>query len=213
MEPNELNPSVASNSPQPSPAQPAVQMHMAAQSPQRPITAVTSPSVQTAEAPRAQTSRQFVLSLAVATRSDLSKCLREMETLEDFFHQAGLRNVQAKEVPRVSLALESLASANQLNLLVAQDRGDLMNFLARVKAKAPVVHLSFPSEASGDFIARILEWFRTEVHPFVLLHIGLQPELAAGCVVRTTNKMFDFSFRNRFEKSKQLLIAALEASA
>src|SRR5690606_10854194 len=79
------------------------------------------------------------------------------------------------------------------------------------KSKAPVIHISFPSEASPAFIAKILEWFRTEVHPHVVLHVGLQPELAAGCVVRTTNRMFDFSLRKRFEQSKKKLLESIEA--
>jgi hypothetical protein len=42
------------------------------------------------------------------------------------------------------------------------------------------------------------------------LNVGLQPELAAGCTLRTTNKYYDFSFRKRFERSKQKLLEALE---
>jgi hypothetical protein len=155
--------------------------------------------------------KNLVLSLSVVSRSDIARCLREVEYLEDFFHQSALRGTQAKDVPKLSQTLESLAVANQLNLIHAEDRAQLRDFLSRLKAKAPIMHMSFPSEAGGDFILKLLEWLRTEIHPNIVLHIGLQPELAAGCTVRTTNKVFDFSFRKRFEKSKQKLIAALEA--
>lgn len=151
------------------------------------------------------------LPLSVVTRSDVSRSLRELAALDDYFHQAAIRGSQAQDMPAISRTLDGLAAANSLNLLHPEARASLKEFLTRLKAQAPVVHISFPSEASDPFLAKILEWFRREVHPHVVLHVGLQPELAAGCLVRTTNKLLDFSFRKRFEQSKQKLIAALEA--
>jgi F0F1-type ATP synthase delta subunit len=155
--------------------------------------------------------RELILPLGVVSRSDLSRALREIGVISDFFHQAAIRSTAAPEMPTLSRTLDSLAEANSLNLIHTEDREALKLFLTRLKAKAPVVHLSFPSEASAPFIARILEWFRKEVHPHIVLHIGLQPELAAGCLVRTTNKMYDFSLRKKFEQSKQKLMQSLEA--
>ncbi len=155
-------------------------------------------------------SGELVLPLSVVSRSDISRSLREVVALDDYFHQASVRGSKDQALPTVSRVLDSMATANGLNLLQPQDRTRIKEFLTRLKANAPVVHMSFPSEASGPFLAKILEWFRREAHPHTVLHIGLQPELAAGCLVRTTNKAFDFSFRKRFEQSKQKLIAALE---
>lgn len=161
----------------------------------------------------APVSVKLILPTSVVSRADIGHSLRELIRLDDYLHQAAIKGAQAKDLPKLGHALEAIASANKLNLLYPEHRTTLKEFLSAVKTKAPVVHMSFPSEASKDFQAKLLEWFRTEAHPLVLLHIGLQPKLAAGCTVRTTNKMFDFSFRKRFEKSKAKLIAALEASA
>lgn len=156
--------------------------------------------------------KELVLSWSIVTRADIAKCLRELAKVEDFFHQASIRGSDAKDVPKLSLKLSALATDNKLNLLHAEDRAKLKAFLSKLKAHAPVVHMSFPSEASSDFTTKLLQWFRTNAHPYTVLHIGLQPELAAGCTLRTTNKMFDLSLRKRFEKSKEKLVAALEAS-
>jgi hypothetical protein len=172
-----------------------------------PQAAVPQPTPQPAAA------QKLVLPVSVVSRADIGHSLRELERLDDYLLQASIRGAQAKDLPKLGHVLESVALANNFNLLFPEHRQTLKSFLAAVKAKAPVVHMSFPSEASKDFLAKLLEWFRREVHPLILLHVGLQPELAAGCMVRTTNKMYDFSFRKRFEKSKQKLIAALEASA
>lgn len=175
---------------------------------------VSQPVAAQAPAPQAQPaqasmSNQLQLPLSMVSKSDVSRTLRELLALDDFFHQAALRGGKPSEVPTVSKTLDELAVGNNFNLLQPDHRSTLKEFLTRLKSKAPAVHISFPSEASDPFIAKILEWFRTNTHPHVLLHIGLMPELAAGCLVRTTNKMFDFSFRKRFEQSRVKLIESL----
>jgi len=40
----------------------------------------------------------------------------------------------------------------------------------------------------------------------------LQPTIAAGCIVRTPNKVFDFSLRERFADAEGLLLQALDAA-
>lgn len=159
--------------------------------------------------PRAKRSGEFILPSTLISRGDVGKCLREVEAINDYFHQEGLRGRKDQPLPTLSRTLESLATANGLNLIHADDREEVRSFLTRQKAKAPVVFMSFPSEASDDFVAKLLDWFRSEVHPYILLNVGLRPELAAGCTLRTTNKFYDFSFRKRFEKSKQKLVEAL----
>lgn len=175
-----------------------------------PIAPVAVPTA--AVAPPGPVPNELVLPLAVVSRADISRCLREVESLNEYFHQAGLRGSNARDLPKLGHVLDGLAAANGLNMLHAEHREAVKTFLTRLKAKAPVVHISFPSEAGSDFTGRLLTWFRSEAHPHTVLHIGLQPELAAGCTMRTTNKFYDFSFRARFEKSKQKLIAALEAT-
>lgn len=161
----------------------------------------------------AQPHIELVLPISVATRSDVSRSLRELNTIDDYFHQAAVRGSKDQQLPAVSSALDSIANENGLNLIHGDDRARIKQFLTRLRANAPAVHMSFPSEASGPFISKLLTWFRSEVHPHTLLRVGLQPELAAGCLVRTTNKVFDFSFRKRFENSKKKLIAAIEATS
>lgn len=195
------------SSPAPHAPQPAKGVHTA-----RPAHAAPRPA-QTASTQQNQPVVPAGLRLpaAMVSRGDVSRCLRELDGLNDYFHQAAVRGNKDQALPQVSLVLEGLAAANGANLLHGAHRDQLKSFLTQVRAKAPVVHMSFPSAASNQFIARIVEWFRTEVDSHTLLHVGLQPELAAGCTLRTLNKSFDFSFRKRFEQSKQKLMAAIEA--
>jgi hypothetical protein len=61
-------------------------------------------------------------------------------------------------------------------------------------------------------MAKLVGWFRANVHPHVLVQVGLQPNIAAGCVVRTTNKVFDLSLRNHFAQNQQVLIESMKGS-
>ena len=58
-----------------------------------------------------------------------------------------------------------------------------------------------------------MAWLRREIHPVVLLTVGLQPSIGAGCIVRSTNKQFDFSLREDFLKKHDLLMAKIVAGA
>lgn len=149
------------------------------------------------------------LPIQIVTQSDVSRLCREVENLNDFFTQAAIKGAQAKTVPQSSQTLNSLISDNELNMLKKEDRDRLKAFLDMLRSKAPVVSASFATDPKPDFLMKLVVWFRSEAHPYVLLKVGLQPNIAAGCVFRTSNKYFDFSFRNQFSRSKEKLSVAL----
>jgi len=144
---------------------------------------------------------------------EVRRVQRELEALEELVQQSALRNKadnQATAVPQVSRLLNALATENHKDLLQAADRAELMVFLKNVIEHAPSLHISFATDPSAGFTAKIVAWLRVNVHPLVLVQLGLQPSIAAGCVVRTTNKVFDLSLRDAFTKQKSLLLQSLE---
>jgi F0F1-type ATP synthase delta subunit len=108
--------------------------------------------------------------------------------------------------------MDQTVQLNKLNLLQAEDRVALQQFLDAVKRQSPVIHMSFSADPSAAFIEKLMVWLRREIHPVLLLTIGLQPTIGAGCIVRTTNKYFDFSLRQDFLKKRDLLLAKLSAT-
>ncbi|MEK7603477.1 MAG: hypothetical protein AAB459_04545, partial [Patescibacteria group bacterium] len=140
-----------------------------------------------------QKPRSISLPVAVVGRVDLGRLLREVEGLTDFLEQAAIREpgtAQAK-MPKTSRLLDQAIEINKLNLLTNDDRNQLRQFLKTVYQEAPVMHMSFSADPSPNFTQKLVAWLRQEIHPFVLLQVGLQPNIGAGCVVRTTNKYFD----------------------
>ncbi len=163
-------------------------------------------SVTTAEHQPAQ-AQTMVLPITVVSLIDLGRLQRELAAVEVFLEQATARAAgQSLSLPRLTHNLDATAQANKLNLLVDADRQKLATFLAKVRDKAPVMHISFASDPSAAFLQKIVSWFRTTIHPLVILQVGLQPTIAAGCVLRTSNKYFDLSLRRHFAANRKLLV-------
>lgn len=166
-------------------------------------------------APNTTDQPPLALPMLVASPIDVGRLIRELESLNEAVSQAELRHHEAK-MPRTSHMMDQTIELNKLNLLEAKDRQALQGFLTSIKEKAPVLHMSFSADPSPAFIEKLMSWLRREIHPLVLLTIGLQPNIGAGCVVRSTNKYFDMSLRQDFESKRGLLresLAALSAPA
>lgn len=151
------------------------------------------------------------LPIQVLTVYDVARLVREAEKLEEFFTRGAVTGAKAKDVPQLSRQMELLVENNQLNVLHKEDRASLVYFLNELRSNAPVVHLSFATEPKPEFLSKLMNWFRVEAHPHILFKIGLRPAIAAGCIVRTNNKYFDFSFKQRFSDSKGKLAQYLGA--
>lgn len=147
------------------------------------------------------------LPLQIIGQVEVGRLLRELDALETFLTQSEVREPGSKmTLPRTSKNLESLAEEKELNLLRSDDRKAMKDFLQDVHLHAPVVHMSFVADPSVAFLQKIAAWFRKEIHPNVLIKVGLQPSIAAGCTVRTTNKYFDFSLRRNLNENRDILV-------
>jgi len=159
----------------------------------------------------AKAQKPMMLPTLVFGLPEVHRLQRELEALEQYLAQAALRNKDSAPVlPHTSRLLEALATENRLNLLQPETRIQLRAFLKLVVDSAPMVHISFAADPSSAFTAKVVAWLRSNIHPLALLQLGLQPNIAAGCIVRTTNKTFDFSLRERLKTQEESLAAALQ---
>lgn len=152
------------------------------------------------------------LPAAVSSPADVGRLARELKTVDDALLQLSLRSGgTAVKMPKTSQLMDQLIQLNKLNLLKPTDRAVLGQYLAALQAKAPVLHISFGADPSAAFLEKLTVWLRLELHPQILVTIGLQPNIGAGCVVRSTNKYFDLSLRQSFADKRGLLLDALSA--
>jgi hypothetical protein len=156
--------------------------------------------------------RELALPVAVTGPADVGRLLRELELIDQSLLQLGLRKGgEEVKMPKTSRLMDQIAEMNKLNLLQKLDRAELEHFLAAIKEKAPVIHMSFSADPSVAFLEKLMSWLRREIHPAILLTIGLQPTIGAGCIVRTTNKQFDFSLREDFVNKRDILLSKIAA--
>jgi F0F1-type ATP synthase delta subunit len=149
----------------------------------------------------------------VVSPIDVARLLRELESLNDFF--VSVKNRQsgtAMQLPKLSRQLDQLSHDNQLNLLDEAHRGGLDRELKEIYERAPKLHISFASEPSAKPFEQILIWMRKNIHPHALITIGLQPAIAAGCVIRTSNRIFDLSLRASLEQERPYLARLIKGA-
>lgn len=146
---------------------------------------------------------------SIVGRSDVRRLSREMEALNGKLDEADrVKTPDSKDV-KISRTLDEIAEANKLDLNQTADRHRLFDFLHEIKTDAPVIHMSFAVNPPTEFTDRLVTWLRSEIHPLLLLEVGLQPTIAAGCVIRTTNKYFDCSMRQHLQKNRPNLLKLL----
>lgn len=155
------------------------------------------------------TNAALKLPMAVVTQGDVGRLMQEIESIDNFIRQADLQNSSDIQLPKTSRLFNDLVSINRLDMREGSHRYQVAQLLQVVREKAPVLHMSFNIDPSPIFTERLMTWLRQHIHPFVLLQVGLLPNIGAGCMLRTTNKYYDFSLRQRFTDTKPLLIAKL----
>jgi len=155
-------------------------------------------------------SSKEVLPPQITTPGDLNRLIRELDDLDEYLNQAALRGSQeASKLPQTSRALEELATMNSLKLLQSNDRKAFKTLLDEIKHKAPTIHFGFASPPPLSFLNKLVSWLRSNIHPQLLIKVGLEPSIVGGCIVRTTNKQFDFTLRKHFILQHDLLLKSL----
>ena len=150
----------------------------------------------------------------LVTAVDLMRTIRELKMLDDWLNQAAIRSGGAQVTPpKTSSTLEELSSLNGVSLLESSHRDQLINALESFALSVPKIHMAFAVEPSANFLSKMIVWLRTNIHPLIVMEVGLQPALTAGCSVRTSNKLFDMSLRSRFVDSRHFLAESIEEIA
>lgn len=156
--------------------------------------------------PEVTDKKEFALPLSILGAAELNRIYRELELLDDFLRQDTVRSPgQQLKMPSTTRVMDEFCRTNEVNMLDEAEREAVKIFLKKMKKSAPVVHISFAVEASPAFITKILRWIRENIHPHALLQVGMTPSIVGGCIVRTTNQVFNFGLKQKFDEHKSLL--------
>lgn len=152
---------------------------------------------------------------SLISEADISRMLRELVNLDNYIKQTKLRQPGSpiERLPKTSKSLNDFSTLNHINLLIDKDRDYANDFLEELIKNAPVVHISFATDPSAAFMSQIIAWFRHNIDQLVLVNIGLEPTIAAGCTLRTDNRFHDFSLRHHFDDQRSLLLNKIRESS
>lgn len=155
----------------------------------------------------------FILPPALIGRADLARLVREVEALDNDLEAQKVRahsSGSGYHMPTMSRSLSDFLDMNKLDLSDDQARMQAKERLREFKDKAPVVHLTFATDADPEVLQQLVTYFRTEIHPQTLLSIGLQPNLVGGVYVRTPNHVHDFSVRALLKNKRDIMVHEIE---
>jgi len=141
---------------------------------------------------------EYKLSDSIGTRTQLVNVFENLESVLEKNVQNSIRaeeGVDFEDLPEVSSALAQLIKDNDIKVTTTSLK-ELKTWLAELKQSAPVLRLTFTSDPENAIITRIVKWFREQSGKEVLVRIGVQPTIAAGCIVHTPSHQYDFSLRN-----------------
>ena len=148
---------------------------------------------------------------SVTGHSDVSRINRELEKVINNLDQAELRKSEASQLT-LSQSLQDLAKINDIDIQDSAGRAELAKMLSTLQKTAPSIHISLAAEPSPEFTRKLVTWLRKEINPQLLLEIGLQPTIAAGCIIRTNSKYFDCSMRQHLLSHKDKLVERLKVA-
>ena len=103
-----------------------------------------------------------------------------------------------------SLSVEGQALVDELPLAKRADATTLEALateLEEMVAREPRVSLTLAGLASHHLREELVGWLRTNIRPNLLVDFHTNPDIAGGMVVRTTNHVYDFSFRRHLLES------------
>ena len=147
----------------------------------------------------------------VASKVQLIKLIREVEDQINERTQKQITEEQTGDLREVANPSRSLKQLFELNDLEINDRNleKVRDQLRELRAKAPVIKVSFADEPDLKITEQLVDWFRKEISPNVLIQVGIQPMIAGGMMLRTPSKVFDFSLRQFLMNNRDKLSEAL----
>ncbi len=143
------------------------------------------------------------LPTSVVGPQDLLHLEREADRLVEELLQARVAKEQAgaeRSISRPGVRLSDLFKVNGLEF-DEQTLPQVSRQLHQLRTQAPRVRLSLAGEPGDDSMSKVVEWFRKEVHPQVLVQLGVQPAIAAGCVLHTSKRRYDWAIRTKLNRS------------
>jgi hypothetical protein len=145
----------------------------------------------------------FSLPTAIYSQDQLQFCAEELHAYAAALRSKAVAHTAASQAPGAEATELGLDSQALLQELPAAKRTDpaaieaLADELEAALARGARVTLTLAAPASRRLREELVVWMRTNLKPNLLVDFHVNPDIAGGLVVRTTNHVYDFSFRHQ----------------
>lgn len=134
---------------------------------------------------------------------------RDLHRLESYLSSAISGNRDAGEViagsPQLGALVETNRAVYEKYGLKGMEKG-----VEEVLKIAPVFDVIFAASPHDTFMLELGRWFRASVHPQSLLKVSVRRSIGGGMVLKSKNKIFDFSLRPKILDTKQKIPGAVK---
>jgi hypothetical protein len=177
---------------------------------QDPVPEKTSPTVQ--QKPISQPSPEFQLPGAVYSPQLLESVIYDIQYYLDWYRQNQIRSkvgAKPKDEPNHSdetvVVIETWLGGKPATLESIED------LLAHLKnLKLPQVHIMLAALPNRSQRESLVGWFRANVGPGLLLSFVADRNLGGGLVVRTPNRVFDYTWKQQLVAARSKLAEILK---
>lgn len=85
----------------------------------------------------------------------------------------------------------------------------LIEYLEGIIKDPTEMLISFAQRPDEEFVAELTDWARVNIRGNILLRIKIDPMLTGGIVVRSPQRIYDFSWNNSLSSKRDLLIESV----
>lgn len=101
------------------------------------------------------------------------------------------------EAPRTSALLLGAFHGAGLKTDNPKSAEQLLEQLELVRKQAPIAHITLPDLPGRTLKRQLTVWFRTAIHPYLLLTFAVRSDMCGGIIVQAGSHIYDFSFREQ----------------
>lgn len=148
----------------------------------------------------------------IQTPEQLQAAVYEIERYAEWLRETGVRReVGVTNQPsEPAMAPETLAAVKIWQKGKKVTAESLSRLAAALRAyRPPVVHLVLADIAPPALRQRLSAWLRANCHPAALIALSADSTIGGGVVIRTTNRLYDESFRHRLVAGRGALAKAV----
>ena len=138
---------------------------------------------------------------SINSRQDLKALILDLRGLARWFSQSAVKQKYSKsasiEQPALSPAAQELISQQAGKQIGQADLDKLIKSLEDYAANAPYATITLAAPASSSLKKELVEWFRHNVRPEMLVDFKFNSTMLGGMVVSYGSHVYDWSFKRQ----------------